>query len=427
MSIKKLFLNRPNEKGQALIIIVFAIIGLIGMSALAVDGTNAYADNRRAETAASAAALTGALTRIEGGNWRAAALATAAANGYDNNGETNTVELNTPPLSGPYAGNAEYIEVIITSHLQTYFANVIGIPYITSVVSAVSQSKPSVMGEMFPGYALVSLAPKSNCDIISGIRRPAFWVHSEATINLEGGGVFVNSSNPECAFISFGSGSVRVHDNDKTITVVGGADIQKPQLISPFPVQTDAPYIPYPPPYRMPKVGCGDAVAEVNELEGTMTAGNWDEDVFPPEGVTKLEGGVYCLAGDFVLSAGQELRGGSVLIYLEEGGVHINGNATVDLQAIRTGPNEGLLIYMPIENKSVLALNGSNDSRYQGTILAPGADVRINGLNSVSGAAYHSQIIGYFIEVDGTDNIYIKYKDEQNYDTLSMPEVILGQ
>lgn len=419
--------QKISEKGQAIVIITLSIIGLIGIAALAIDGTNAYIDNRRAETAASAAALTGALTRIEGGNWRAAALAIAAANGYDNDGESNTVELNTPPLSGPYAGNAEYIEVIITSRMRTYFANVIGIPYITNAVRAVAQSKPSVMGEMFPGYALVSLAPRSECEVISGSRRPAFWVHSEATINLQGGGLFVNSNNPRCAFISFGSGSVRVRDDTSRITVVGGADIQKTKLITPYPIETGAPYIPYPPPYQMPKVGCGDTIAEVNELDGTMTAGNWDEDVFPPEGVTHLEGGVYCIAGDFILSAGQELYGDAVLIYVEDGSVRINGNAHVNLQALRNGPNEGLLIYMPIENKKILAINGSNDSRYQGTILAPGADVRINGLNSVSGAAYHSQIIGYYIEVDGSDNIYIKYKDEQNWDTWSMPEVVLGQ
>jgi hypothetical protein len=425
MSINFSF-KTPNEKGQAIVIIIFAIIGLIGMSAVAIDGTNAYVDNRRAETAASAAALTGALTRIEGGNWRAAALAIAAANGYDNNGETNTVELNTPPLSGPYAGNSEYIEVIITSHLRTYFANVIGVPFITNIVSAVSQSKPSVLGEMFPGYALVSLAPRSSCEIGNRLR-PAFWVHTEATINLEGGGVFVNSNHPNCAFISFGSGGVRVHDNDKTITVVGGADIQKPKLITPYPIQTGAAYIPYPPPYRMPQVGCGGKVAEVDEVLGVMTAGRWDEDVFPPEGVTQLEAGVYCLKGDFIVSGGQVLNGDGVLIYVEEGRVGINGNAHVTLDGLKFGPNKGLLIYMPIENNNILAINGSNASRYQGTILAPGADVRINGLSAVEGGAYHSQIIGYYIEVDGSDNIYIKYKDEQNFDTWSMPEVVLGQ
>lgn len=422
MSINNSF-KRASEKGQAIVIIIFVIVGLIGVSALAIDGTNAYTDSRRAETAASAAALTAALTRIEGGNWRAAALATAAANGYNNDGETNTVELNTPPLSGPYVGNAEYIEVIITSRLQTYFANVIGIPYVTNVVSAVAQSKPAVMGEMFPGYALVSLAPKSECEEISGSRRPAFWIHSEATINLEGGGLFVNSSNPTCAFISFGSGSVRVRDAS-LISVVGGAQIQKPKLITPYPIQTGVPYIPYPPPYQLPKIGCGTQIAMVNEQTASMTPGNWGEEVFPPEGVNFLESGVYCI-GDFILSEGQSLQGGGVTLVVE-GRIRISGHAHIDISAPSGGKYQGLLIYMPIQNKNIADLNGGPGSSYRGTILAPGADVRINGLDAADGT-YHSQIIGYFIEVDGTDNIYIKYKDEQNYDTLTMPEVVLGQ
>jgi uncharacterized membrane protein len=144
MPMKNPFTNlishKKSERGQAIIIIIFSIIGLLGVSALAIDGGNAYVDRRRAETAASAAALTASITRIEGGNWRSAALATARTNGYDNNGVSNTVELNTPPLNGPYIGNSEYIEVIITSHLNTYFGPVIGVPQITNVVQAVSQS-----------------------------------------------------------------------------------------------------------------------------------------------------------------------------------------------------------------------------------------------------------------------------------------------
>lgn len=425
MPIKKSY-PRPSEKGQAIIIIIFAIVGLIGMSALAIDGTSAYADSRRAETAASAAALTAALTRIEGGDWRAAALSIAATNGYNNDGETNMVELNTPPLSGPYTGNAEYIEVIITSRLQTYFANVIGIPYITNVATAVSQSKPAVLGEMFPGYALVSLAPRSECEVISGRRRPAFWIHAEATINLEGGGLFVNSNNPNCAFISFGSGSVRVRDNSSRITVVGGADIQKPQLITPFPIQTSAPYIPYPPPYQLPKIGCGTTDAVVDEIAGIMTPGNWGEDIFPPENVTSLNAGVYCIGGDIVVEDGETLIGNNVVLVVD-GGIDISNNAYVQLSAPTGGKYKGLLIYMDIENKSIVNLSGTGDSSYRGTILAPAADIRINGLSSFEGGAYHSQIIGYFIEVDGMDNIYIRYKDEQNYDTFTMPEVVLGQ
>lgn len=411
--------RKTNERGQAMILIIFSIIGLIGASALAIDGTNAFIDSRRADTAASAAALTAALTRIEGGNWRAAALATAAANGYDNNGVTNIVELNTPPLSGPYAGNSEYIEVILTSHLRTYFGSVVGIPTITSVAHVVSQSKPSEMGEMFPGYALVSLAPKSECE-----RRRGFWIHSEATINLVGGGLFVNSNNRSCAFMSFGSGSVRVRDASR-ISVVGGADIQKMDLITPYPVETGIAPIPYPPPYKMPREGCGSKIAKVDELTGTMTAGNWDEGVFPPEDVHYLDSGVYCLQHDFIVTEGYALEGNGVTIIMEDGDIKISGYAEINLSAPKNGPFAGLLIYMPIGNHGLINLNGSDTSKYMGTILAPGADLRINGLDSTRSAAYHSQIIAYYIEVDGNDNVEINYKDEQNWDTLSMPEVVL--
>ncbi len=414
-------LNRVSEKGQAIIIVVFSIIGLIGMSALAIDGGNAYVDSRRAETAASAAALSAATARIEGRNWREAALLTAADNGYNNDGVSNTVELNTPPITGDYSGNAEYIEVIITSHLKTYFGPVIGIPEITSVSRVISQSKPAEIGELFGGYALVSLAPRSRCDY-----QIAFWIHSEATLNLEGGGLFVNSNNPTCAFISFGSGSIRVRDTSP-ISVVGGAQVQKTKLITPFPMQTGVPPIPYPPSIKLPKVGCGDKEATIDETGSIMTSGNWDEDVFPPDGVTSLESGTYCINGDFIVNPGQHLTGNNVLFMIDSGRVGISGNATVDLGAANTGNFKGLLFYVPIENHSIIALNGDSDSSYKGTILAPGADVRINGLDSTRGAAYHSQIIGYYVEVDGSDDIYIKYKDEQNYDGIKMPEVLLIQ
>lgn len=414
-------INHKSERGQAMILIVFSILGILGMSALAIDGGNAYADRRRAETAASAAALTASITRIKGGDWRAAALAAAAANGYDNNGISNTVELNTPPLSGPYVGNSEYIEVIVTSHLNTYFGIVVGIPQITSVAHAVSQSKPAEYGPMFDGYALVSLAPQSNCD-----RKIAFLIYEEATINLIGGGLFVNSNNSQCAFMSYGSGSVRIKD-DSPFTVVGGAQIQKPKLITPYPVQTGAIPMPYPPALQMPRAGCGSTVSTVDELTGIMTHGNTGDGDFPPEGVDKLEGGVYCIGGDFILDEGRTLVGNGVLLIIEDGKVNISGNATLQLTSSSSGPAPNLLMYMPMKNKSIMNLGGDENSSYKGTIFAPAADIRINGPSSFSGGVYKSQIIGYYITVKGQANIVIMYDDNQNFDAFKMPEVILSQ
>lgn len=421
--MKKIFSKpvnyRKHERGQAMIIIVFSLIGLLGISALAIDGSNAFADRSRAQNAASATALTAAVTRIEGGNWRSAALATAAANGYDNIGITNTVELNTPPTSDPYTGNPEYIEVIITSYVDTYFGPVIGVPQIINRVSAISQSKPAVLGPMFDGYALVSLAPHSRCD-----RDKSFWIHGEATVSLEGGGLFINSDNPDCAFVQFGSGSIRILD-ESPFTVVGGAQVQKPKLITPFPMQTGAVPMAYPPAFQMPKVGCGSDEAMVDEINGTMTAGNWGDDDFPPKGVHSLESGIYCIDGDFILDGGERLNGSNVVFLVKSGEIKISGDAEINLSAPRGGDLKGLLFYMPIKNKSLLSLNGNADSSLTGTILAPSANVRITGFSSESGL--HSQIIGYYIEVDGQSNVIIKYKDDQNYDAFKMPEVILTQ
>ena len=416
----KLINHKKGERGQAIIVIVLSIIGIVGISSLAIDGGNALIDRRKTETAASAAALAGAVTRVKGGDWRAAALAAARMNGYDNNGVTNTVELNTPPLNGPYVGNSEYIEVIVTSHLQTYFGPVIGIPQITSVANVVSRTKPAKYGQMFDGYALVSLAPHSTCDT-----KRSFWIHTEATINLTGGGIFVNSDNPDCAFMQLGSGSIRVQDTSP-ITVVGGADIQKTGLISTVAVQTGAVPISYPPAFQMPKVGCGSNIATVDLVTGSMTPGNWEEPGdFPPEGVNNLDGGVYCISGDVVIGGGTRLTGNGVLLIVEQGEVRISSDAEVQLTAPTNGNGADLLIYMPLDNHSRIAINGNANSSFRGTILAPSADIRLNGPDSKYGL--HSQIIGYYIEVDGQNKIVIKYKDEDNYDAFNMPEVILSQ
>jgi hypothetical protein len=221
-----------------------------------------------------------------------------------------------------------------------------------------------------------------------------------------------------------GSGSVRVQDTSP-ITVVGGADIQKPKLLTPYPIQTGAVPIPYPPAFEMPKVGCGSKVAEVDTLTGTtMTPGKWDgEEDFPPDGVTSLQTGTYCIKGNVVIDGGTSLEGKGVLFIMEDGEFLVSGSAEVTLTAPQHGRAEGLLIYMPITNYGRIALNGGPESRFRGTIFAPSGDIRLNGMDSKYG--FHSQIIGYTIEVDGQDNIPIFYADDENFDTYNMPEVLL--
>ena len=56
---------RLQERGQALILIALAAVGLFGFSALAIDGSRVFSDRRHAQNAADTAALAAALARVQ--------------------------------------------------------------------------------------------------------------------------------------------------------------------------------------------------------------------------------------------------------------------------------------------------------------------------------------------------------------------------
>ena len=415
-SLNKHLQHSSSERGQVLVLVVLGLVALIAITALAVDGGNVLLDIRKAQNAADSAALASALARIRGEDFVQRAYEVAKTNGYTNDGVSSSVQVFSPPISGEHVGDIEYIQVIITSNVDTYFASVVGQNTITNKVSAVSRTSTPEITELLKGYAVISLAPTSDCD-----NKKSFWVHGEATLDVTGGGIFVNSNHPECALITQGSGSIRIRDNSQ-IVVVGGASIQKPEKLTPYPPQTGGVSIPYPPPFFLPKISC-DKDAKVSEDGYSMSAGNWNG-TFPPEGVTHLNSGTYCV-NEFIVENGTSLTGIGVTIVVEKGKVRWPPHSAINLYAPKSGDLAGLLLYLPIDNHNKVQLNGGEHSSIKGTILAPGSTIHINGMESKDG--FHSQIIGYRIDADGLSNVIIKYIDEQNYDAYNMPEIQLAE
>src|SRR6186997_1064240 len=74
--------KKSQERGQALILIAFAAIGLFAFTALAIDGSRVFSDRRHAQNAADTAALAAALTKVRGGDYVLAAEKRAETNGY---------------------------------------------------------------------------------------------------------------------------------------------------------------------------------------------------------------------------------------------------------------------------------------------------------------------------------------------------------
>lgn len=403
------------ERGQVLVLVVLGMVALMGITALVVDGGNVFLDRRQAQNAADSAAMASALARVRGENFVQRANEVAASNGYNNDGASNNVQVYSPPIEGGHVGDIEYIQIIITSRVDTYFGGIIGRDFIINRVSAVTRTKTPELAELIYGYAVVSLAPTSDCD-----NQKSFWLHEEATLDITGGGVFINSNNPDCALLQQGNGSIRIRDG-YPITIVGGASIQKPQLLTPYPPSTGRTPIPYPPPFMPPKVGC-NKVAEISETGTSMSAGAWEED-FPPPDVRELGKGVYCV-NNFIADSGVHLSGGNVT-FVVAGELRWGAGATLDLSPPKKGDLAGLLVYVPIDNHNKIVLNAGAGSAISGTILAPGATVYINGNDSREG--FHSQIIGFRIVAKGNSNVVIKYRDEQNYDAITMPEVELTE
>jgi Flp pilus assembly protein TadG len=421
--------KKETEKGQALILILLGIFGIISLAALAVDGGNAFADRRQAQSAADTAALAAALARINNQNWQAAGTARATENGYPANGPQSTVTVVSPPTEGKYscaqinntppAGDScnEYVQVIIDSSVDTWFAPLVGVDTVNNRVTAVARAKPAITEPMFFGHAMVSLN-KKECR--------AFTINGSSTTTITsdtGAGLFINSDchngGPQSAF-AVGSSVVAP---SITIAKPGQFYVQNPSdLNGTTPgggTQISDIKITWPQPT------CTGEAEETGHKTGIMSPGNYDDNSpFPPNGIKILNPGIYCI-NDANVSINSDLTGEGVLLYVKEGSITMNGSANIRLSAPASGQYAGLLFYQPIDNDEGITINGSNQSAWTGMILSPGSNCKLNGSGAPDGL--NSQIICDTIDVSGSAAVKIHYSDSQNYDGTVPPQIELTQ
>ncbi len=408
--------NNSSEKGQALIVIALAAVALFGFAALAIDGSMVFSDRRHAQNAADTAALDAALSKTRGGSWQQEGLDRATSNGYNDNGTSNEVDVYNPPIDGNYVGDIEFVQVKITSHVDTFFARVIGFEQVTNRVEAVARSVPSTSSPMFNGHAVVGLAPHE-CK--------AIMYQGNANTTVEGSGIFVNS---DCVTSAFFNNSSSAQLTAPCLNAVGGINYKPGSINIPGCINSGASPFSYPPDNMVfPNIVCPSGESQNGNLlnPGTYTSGN----KFPPSGVTHLNGGTYCVHNDFSVQGGDTLVGHNVIIIMVEGDVTFNGGATIKLSGpagpqTEENPYGGLFLYMPMSNSGTININGNSESEFTGTILAPAADITING---TGGNGLHGQIIGYTVDLSGTSDTMIVYDDDENWDAPVPPQIELSQ
>ena len=363
--------------------------------------------------------MAAALSKVRQGPWETDGLARAASNGYDNDGTTNEVYVYNPPVDGAYAGNIQYIQVKITSRVDTMFARVIGFSQLTNRVEAVTRAIPSAITPLFDGNAVVGLAPH-DCKAVQ--------YNGNASTTVTGGGIFVNSNCKNSGAGAFFNNSSAAQLTAPCLSVVGSITYNRDAINIPTSCfGSDADPYPYPPEnYYYPDVVCPPGGSQTGN---TLSEGTYSGQ-FPPSGVEVLDGGVYCVNGDFRMNAGDTLTGNGVFIVMQSGDVTFNGGATIVLSAIPgpmdpdTNPYGGLLLYMPLSNSGTITINGNSGSAFTGTIYAPAADVSISGTGS---GGLHGQIIGYTVDLTGTSDTSIVYNNSENWNPLLPAQIQIAQ
>jgi hypothetical protein len=357
------------------------------------------------------------------------------------------------------ANRSEYIRVRIISTIPTTFGRVIGRQTMMSAADAIAHVQGSSATSSGGGDALVGLR-QTGCSICA---------NGNVALDIIGGGIFSNStsSSGDCSMDYAGNG---IYTSAGGYTVAaGGALCKSGNVTVNGPVQTGA-QIPYPPNITIPApnftcpAGVNGSVTGTTVNPGIFNnhldlngSGNY---TFLPGnycfygGVT-INGNINVIANDVnfqinassfqingnstftcsnllvhgVAGTGMEFNGNGsnhctdVTFYMESGKVIWNGNVAQSFKAPTSGPYKGLLIYLPYGNASDLTINGNSGNQLTGSIIAPSAPITINGNSGTAGL--HTQIIGYFITLNGNSNTTIDYDANEQYSPPAAPTIQL--
>ena len=294
--------SKNSESGTVTVLFVAMLPVLIGFAALVVDLGYMYQHKGIMQTATDAAALSGAYTlrKKDFDNVNMYALYDAEKNGFDGSrGETRTV--NHPPLGGDFTTNRNFVEVIITEQIPTFFMGFFG-------QHTVAVSARGVAGVLSAPGCIYVLDPSAD---------KAFEVSSGSDFIGSDCGVRVNSCSDEALSVTSGS-TLDVN----SIDVCGGVD-DSGSTINPEPntgvcpgepCTTEGDPLAYLPQPSVP-AGC-DFTDFKTSSQGTLQI---RFQIFP---------GTYC--NGISIESGSDVNFNPGTYYLKGGGLRISSSSTAE-------------------------------------------------------------------------------------------------
>lgn len=386
-----------SRRGSVAILFGVMLTVLIGFVALGTEVGYAMYKQRQMQSAASAAAISGATAYMTGypTDPTVEARAVAAAGGFVNGVSSATVTVNRPPLNGSYAGVASAVEVIVGQPQTLPMSGI----FITSPWTVNARAVATVGSSASDCVLQLDASSTASLSVSNG-----------ATIALNQCGLAVNANGANALTVAYGSKITarsvtvvgQITDPGSGITVTNGKNSLQSAVTNPYsgtatPVaSTCQSQITGNPPhvlgYQNPTVAAGTYCGGL-----TIDSG----------GSVTMSPGVYIInGGTFSVQGGTTVTGTGVTIVLTGSGSNYAnasvGNGTaVTLSAPTTGATAGLVFLQdpkaPTSGSS--SFQGGSTLQLTGALYFPTQTVLY--ANGASAGSTCTQLIAYDIQFAG--------------------------
>jgi Flp pilus assembly protein TadG len=386
-----------DESGQAVSLMLLSMTCMLGLVGFSVDVGTLLRAKRVMQSAADSAAIAGA-AELSFGDVTAAARADAALNGVTNGASGTTVTVNNGPASGPNAGNAKYVEVIVSQSQPTFFMKMLN--HSSMMVSA---------------RAVATFKPRPNCIYTLSPNPPGgsgiILSSSSAALNASNCGIVVDATGGSAIAVSGGAsitaGSVAVVGS---ISISGSSFVNKPPALAPVtgiaPVSDPLSFL-VPPSFQTSSCLTVGTISTSQTLGPSTPGGTVCYNGLSTSGsgtTLTLNPGVYIINGTFTVNSGTTLAGTGVTLYFPNNSSSFTTSktSTINLTAPAGGAYGGILFYQDPSDTQAMSFTGGTTGSLNGIFYVPTANLNLSGGST---ATFNVDLVVGSLTLSGGSNI----------------------
>jgi Flp pilus assembly protein TadG len=372
-----------DDRGQILLLTALSMVALLAVSSLALDASYMYDKRNRLHASADAAAKSGAIEvrrnpSVTNGELQTFGNEQVTAHGFDPS-TTTSVVINRPPATGPYAGNAGYVEAIVSEPTATFLGGILGMLSMTPGARAVA-------GTSSGPDCIITLAPPT--------ATPESFTLGNSVLNMPGCSVAnagdMDTTNPNSEINAAGTGV--------TGGCLGNGCAGIDNMTTGAPSPTD-PLAGLPAPAN--PGGCAPAPAPVGGVMNLPVNACYSRIDVPNSASTLnfVGSGLVYVTGAITIGENTLVNGTGIMIYLAgtastgpctaaatAGCINVGNGAEFHLSAQTSGPYNGILFFQDPANQLNAEFDGNNPIYdLSGAMYFPNADVSFrNGMNATN-------------------------------------------